>query len=95
MKIHGFHNGNDGVSFYRMWQPMKWMERHGLKVYRFKDEEDWQMMPVERLEEAREKADLLWFGYAPGSRAPVLMSAMGKTVNSNDATIPCSYFSLW
>ena len=79
MKIAVFHNGNDGVSHYRLWQPARWLKENGVEIKRLKADEIWSEMPVEKLEEIRDWADILWFGYAPGPKCPILMTAMNKT----------------
>ena len=81
LKIAAFHNGNDGVSHYRFWQPLRWMKRHGIEVERLEDGDIWSELPVERLEELRDWADILWFGYAPGPKCPIIMTAMNKNEN--------------
>lgn len=46
-KIFAYHNSNNGVSFYRVWQPMKWLKRLGWNVKRLPDKMAGLVMPLE------------------------------------------------
>ena len=74
MKIAVFHNGNDGVSHYRLWQPASWLRRNGVEIKRFAPEENWIDFSVEKLEEIRDWADILFFGYTPTAKCPIIRS---------------------
>lgn len=37
MRVAAYHQGSSAVSHYRIWQPMKWLDRHGVNVRRLPD----------------------------------------------------------
>ena len=47
MKIFAYHNSNNGVSYYRIWQRVKWLKKLGLDVKRLPDRLDKVQMPLE------------------------------------------------
>ncbi|MCV6900654.1 hypothetical protein OE165_26810, partial [Escherichia coli] len=47
MKIFAYHNSNNGVSHYRVWQPMKWLKKQGWTLKRFPDKMAGFQMPLE------------------------------------------------
>lgn len=47
MKVFAYHNSNNGVSYYRIWQRVKWLKALGLEVKRLPDVLDKVTMPLE------------------------------------------------
>lgn len=47
MKVFAYHNSNTGVSYYRIWQRVKWLKALGVTVKRLPDVLDKVRMPLE------------------------------------------------
>lgn len=47
MKVFGYHNSNNGVSLYRVWQPLKYLDRLGFETRRLPDRLDSVQMPMD------------------------------------------------
>ena len=47
MKVFAYHNSNNGVSYYRIWQRVKWLKKLGIEVKRLPDRLEKVVMPLE------------------------------------------------